>query len=167
MASSCTIFSDGDLSARVDALVAALKKDGYSFGASNASPDSLDAPIGEARRLVCVGMGVGGREYLASAKGLARAIGAAFGSTRPVAKKLQIVEKDRFVGLTGQKFHGDLCVTCGASGSAQHLAGIKGAKTVVAINRDASAPIFKAATYGIVGDMHDVLPLLTAALENA
>jgi len=97
---------------------------------------------------------------------LAVQAGAAIGSSRPVAETLKYVPLNRYVGMSGQKFKGNLYIACGISGAGQHLKGIKDASTIVAINIDPNAKIFKNADYGIVGDLMEVLPLLTAALDN-
>ena len=97
---------------------------------------------------------------------LAAAAGAAIGCSRPVAEQLQYLPLDRYVGMSGQKFAGNLYIACGISGAIQHLKGIKDASTIVAINTNANAPIFKNADYGIVGDVNEILPLLTAALDD-
>ena len=97
---------------------------------------------------------------------LAVQAGAAVGSSRPVAEELKYVPLNRYVGMSGQKFNGNLYIACGISGAGQHLKGIKDATTIVAINNNANAPIFKNADYGIVGNVEEVLPLLTAALDN-
>ena len=68
--------------------------------------------------------------------------------------------------MSGQKFTGNLYIACGISGAVQHLKGIKDASTIVAINKNAGAPIFKNCDYGIVGDVEEILPLLTAALDR-
>ncbi len=95
---------------------------------------------------------------------LARAAGAAVGSSRPVAETLKYLPLNRYVGMSGQKFTGNLYIACGISGANQHLKGIKDASTIVAINKNGNAPIFKNCDYGIVGDVNEVLPLLTEAL---
>ena len=94
------------------------------------------------------------------------AAGAAIGSSRPVAETPKYVPLNRYVGMSGQKFTGNLYIACGISGAVQHLKGIKDASTIVAINTNAGAPIFKNCDYGIVGDVNEILPLLTAALDT-
>jgi len=100
------------------------------------------------------------------AEDLARAAGAALGSSRPVAEQLKYVPLNRYVGMSGQKFTGNLYIACGISGAIQHLKGIKDASTIVAINTNGNAPIFKNADYGIVGNVEEILPLLTKALDT-
>lgn len=97
---------------------------------------------------------------------LAKACGAAIGSSRPVAETLQYVPIDRYVGMSGQKFNGNLYIACGISGAVQHLKGITNASTIVAINKNPNAPIFKNCDYGIVGDVNEILPLLSKALDT-
>jgi butyryl-CoA dehydrogenase len=156
------IFNSGTPEERVDALVKALKADDYDFTVGI----SLDTPISKAERVVSVGLGIGEKENMQLIKDLAVQAGAAIGSSRPVAETLKYVPISRYVGMSGQKFKGNLYIACGISGAGQHLKGIKDASTIVAINIDANAKIFKNADYGIVGDLMEILPLLTAALDN-
>ncbi|UHR03574.1 acyl-CoA dehydrogenase family protein [Peptoniphilus sp. GNH] len=144
----------------VDKLVASLKKDGYDFSVGI----DIDTPISDAERVVSVGKGIGSAENLEKAKVLAHAAGAALGSSRPVAENMKLLPLERYVGMSGQKFRGNLYIALGISGASQHLKGIKDASTIVAINKNAGAPIFKNADYGIVGDMNEIMPLLAKAL---
>ena len=126
----------------------------------------LDTPIAQAERVVSAGKGIGPKENMKLIEDLARAAGAAIGSSRPVAETLKYVPLNRYVGMSGQKFSGNLYIACGISGAVQHLKGIKDASTIVAINTNAGAPIFKNCDYGIVGDVNEILPLLAAALDT-
>lgn len=156
------MFKDGDMKDKVNALVEALKADGYNFTVGI----PLDTPIAMADRIVSAGMGIGEKENMKLIEDLAVQAGAAIGSSRPVAETLKYLPLNRYVGMSGQKFNGNLYIACGISGAGQHLKGIKDATTIVAINTNPNAAIFKNADYGIVGDLKEVLPLLTAALDN-
>ncbi len=156
------MFDKGSAQERVDALVDALKNDGYDF---TVGIDPM-TPIALADRVVSAGKGIGSKENMRLIEELAYQAGAAIGSSRPVAETLRYLPLDRYVGMSGQKFTGNLYIACGISGAGQHLKGIKDATTIVAINNSKNAPIFKNADYGIVGDLEDILPLLTDALDN-
>lgn len=156
------ILKDGTVEERVKTLVESLKADGYDFTVGI----DLDTPITKADRVVSAGRGVGKKENMELIKNLAVQAGAAIGSSRPVAEEWKYVPLNRYVGMSGQKFNGNLYIACGISGAGQHLKGIKDATTIVAINSNANAPIFKNADYGIVGTIEEVLPVLTAALDN-
>ena len=154
------IFADGDAKEQVEALVAALKKDGYDFRVGIPA----DTPISQAERVVSAGKGIGEKKNMKLIEALAAAAGAAIGSSRPVAETLKYLPLNRYVGMSGQKFRGNLYIACGISGAAQHLKGIKDASTIVAINQNGNAPIFKNCDYGIVGNLMEILPLLIEAL---
>ena len=154
------IFADGSSSEKVDALVAALAKDGFDFSVGI----PINTPIIDAERVVSIGKGIGAKENMKLAEDLARAAGAALGSSRPVAETLRYLPINRYVGMSGQKFRGNLYIAVGISGAGQHLKGIKEANTIVAINSNANAPIFKNADYGVVGDLFEIVPLLIKAL---
>lgn len=156
------IFREGDAAAKVNSLVEALKKDGHDFTVGIPS----DTPIAQAERVVSAGKGIGSKENMKLIEDLAAAAGAAIGSSRPVAETLKYVPLSRYVGMSGQKFRGNLYIACGISGATQHLKGIKDASTIVAINKNGNAPIFKNCDYGIVGDVNEILPLLTEALDT-
>lgn len=144
----------------VKELVENLKKDGYDFTVGI----DIDTPVYDAERVVSIGKGIGSEDNLEMARELAHAAGAALGGSRPVAETMKLIPLERYVGMSGQKFKGNLYIACGISGAVQHLKGIKDAATIVAINKNAGAPIFKNADYGIVGDMHEIMPLLAEAL---
>lgn len=156
------IFEEGDINKKVEDLVTALENDGYDFTVGI----DIDTPIPEAERVVSVGKGIGDKKNMKLIEDLALQAGAAIGSSRPVAETLKYVPLNRYVGMSGQKFNGNLYIACGISGAGQHLKGITGATTIVAINKNKNAPIFKNADYGIVGDLMEVLPVLTKALNN-
>lgn len=156
------IMKDGTAEERVAKLVEALKADGYDFTVGI----DINTPISKSERVVSVGKGIGEEKNMELAKALAIQAGAAIGSSRPVAETLKYLPLNRYVGMSGQKFNGNLYIACGISGAGQHLKGIKDATTIVAINNNPNAPIFKNADYGIVGDLLEIMPLLTDALDN-
>jgi electron transfer flavoprotein alpha subunit len=115
--------------------------------------------------VVSVGRGLGSREALSAVEALAAELGAEIGCSMPVADELGWVARERYVGVSGQHISPKLYVALGISGMPQHLFGIRNAQTVVAVNSDPRAPIFNAADYGIVGDLHEVVPALIEALK--
>jgi electron transfer flavoprotein alpha subunit/rubredoxin len=156
------ILKDGSAPERVAKLIESLKSDGYDFTVGI----GIDTPISQADRVVSMGKGIGDVKNVEMIKALAYQAGAALGSSRPVAETLQYVPLNRYVGMSGQKFTGNLYIAVGISGAGQHLKGIKTASTIVAINNNANAPIFKNCDYGIVGDFAEIVPLLIKALDN-
>lgn len=156
------ILKEGSAADRVAQVVAALKADGHDFSVGI----DMQTPIAAAERVVSAGKGIGSKENMKLVEDLAKAAGAAIGCSRPVAETLMYLPLNRYVGMSGQKFTGNLYIACGISGAVQHLKGIKDATAIVAINKNANAPIFKNADYGIVGDVNEILPLLTAALDT-
>ena len=153
---------EGDPKEAVKNLVAALKKDGYDF---TVGIDPM-TPVTEAGRIVVAGRGIGEKKNMKLIEDLAYQAGAAISSSRPVAETLKYVPLDRYVGMSGQNFKGNLYIGVGVSGAGQHLKGIREASTIVAINSSKNAPIFANADYGIVGDFAEVLPLLIKELDN-
>ena len=122
--------------------------------------------LGSAQFIVSVGRGIKEAENLGIVQELATALGAELAASRPICDNgwLPI---ERQVGSSGQTVSPKLYLAVGISGAIQHLVGMKGSQCVVAINKDAEAPIFEIADYGIVGDLFEVVPALTEAVETA
>ncbi len=134
---------------------------------------SVEAPFQEAKqavdltqaeRIVAVGRGIKAREHLNLVESLATALGAEVAASRPICDSGWL-PMDRQIGSSGQTVAPKLYLALGISGAIQHLVGMKGSRTIVAVNKDADAPIFEVADYGIVGDLFDVVPAIIAALD--
>ena len=119
----------------------------------------------QAERIVAVGRGIKGEEHLPLAQDLARALDAELAASRPICDSGWL-PMDRQIGSSGQTVAPKLYLALGISGAIQHLVGMKGARTIVAVNKDADAPIFEVADYGIVGDLFEVAPAIVAALDG-
>ena len=119
----------------------------------------------DAKVVVSGGRGVGSAEGFAIIEELAGLLGGAVGCSRVVTSAGWRPHADQ-VGQTGTKISADLYVACGISGATQHIAGAKGAKKILAINTDPEAPIFASADYGVIGDLHEVVPAISAELKR-
>ncbi len=119
-----------------------------------------------AAMIVSVGRGIKEKENLPIVEELAKALGAELAASRPICDSGWL-PMDRQVGSSGQTVSPKVYMAVGISGAIQHLVGMKGAKTIVAINKDANAPIFEVADYGIVGDLFEVVPALVEEVKKA
>jgi electron transfer flavoprotein alpha subunit len=119
----------------------------------------------QAERIVSIGRGIKGQEHIALATQLAEALGAELAASRPICDAGWL-PMERQIGSSGQTVAPKLYLALGISGAIQHVVGMKGARTIVAINKDAEAPIFEVADYGIVGDLFDVVPAMVGALKS-
>jgi electron transfer flavoprotein alpha subunit len=120
--------------------------------------------LSQAERIVAVGRGIKDQTNVELARKLAQAMGAELAASRPICDAGWL-PMDRQIGSSGQTVAPKLYVALGISGAIQHLVGMKGSRTIVAINKDAEAPIFEIADYGIVGDLFDIVPALIEALK--
>ncbi len=123
-------------------------------------------PLPEADVVVSGGRGMKGAEHWTLLEALASTLGAALACSKPVSDMGWRAHHEH-VGQTGIKIAPTLYIAVGISGATQHLAGVSGSKVIVVINTDREAPFFEAADYGIVGDAHTIVPLLTAAVQKA
>ncbi len=121
--------------------------------------------LSQAERIVAVGRGIKGPEHLPLAEALAVALGAELAASRPICDAGWL-PMERQIGSSGQTVAPKLYVAVGISGAIQHVVGMKGARTILAINKDAEAPIFEVADYGYVGDLFELLPALTAEVKK-
>jgi electron transfer flavoprotein alpha subunit len=122
--------------------------------------DLTQAPV-----LVAVGRGIKAPENISLAAQLAKLLGGELCASRPICDEGWL-PMDRQVGSSGQTVAPKLYLALGISGAIQHVVGMKGSRTIVAINKDAHAPIFEVADYGIVGDIFELIPALTKELEK-
>ena len=154
---------EGEGKAEVSALPVTMNKPKVKVTAINKITGEV--PLTEAEIVVSGGRGLKGPENWALVEDLAKALGAATACSRPVADSHWRPHHEH-VGQTGFAIAPNLYFAIGISGAIQHLAGVNRSKVIVVINKDAEAPFFKAADYGIVGDLFDVVPKITEAIKK-
>ena len=118
----------------------------------------------KAKVIVSIGRGVGKKENIAQVEPLVKAVNGELAGSRPVCLDYQWLSDERQVGISGKKVRPNLYIAVGISGQIQHIAGMRGSKVVIALNKDKSAPIFDESDYGIVADLFQVIPKLVKAL---
>jgi electron transfer flavoprotein alpha subunit len=123
-----------------------------------------DVDLAGAKRVVAIGRGLAKEEDLPLVRAFADALKAGLGCSRPIAETEGWLPRSQYIGVSGLTLKPDVYVAVGISGQMQHMVGVSRAKTIVAINKDKTAPVFKQADIGLVGDLYAVLPELTAAL---
>jgi electron transfer flavoprotein alpha subunit len=127
---------------------------------------STGVDITAAKIIVSVGRGLGKKDGLKQLEPLTKALGAEFAGSRPVCSDLQWLGEERWVGISGKKVSPKVYLAMGISGQIQHIAGIRGSKYIIAVNKDKSAPIFEECDYGIVGDLYQVASKILASLSK-
>jgi electron transfer flavoprotein alpha subunit len=131
------------------------------FKEAKGTVDLTQAPL-----IVSIGRGIKAPENIAQAEALAKAMGAELAASRPICDEGWL-PMERQIGSSGQTVAPKLYLALGISGAIQHVVGMKGARTIVAINKDQNAPIFEIADYGVVGDIFEIMPALTEELQKA
>jgi electron transfer flavoprotein alpha subunit len=130
------------------------------FKEAKSAVDLTQAPL-----IVAVGRGIKAPENIAQAEAVAKAMGAEIAASRPICDEGWL-PMERQIGSSGQTVAPKLYLALGISGAIQHVVGMKGARTIVAINKDQNAPIFEIADYGVVGDIFEIMPALTEELQR-
>jgi electron transfer flavoprotein alpha subunit len=156
--------TETEATAQVETFAPALNEADFGITVKSTEKATGDVLLPEADLVVSAGRGLKGPENWAIVEDLARALHAATACSKPVSD-LDWRPHHEHVGQTGIKVSPNLYIAAGISGAIQHLAGVNSSKVIVVINKDPEAPFFKSADYGIVGDVFDVLPRLTKAVQ--
>lgn len=130
------------------------------FKEAKSAVDLTQAPL-----IVAIGRGIKAPENIAQAEALAKAIGAELAASRPICDEGWL-PMERQIGSSGQTVAPKLYLALGISGAIQHVVGMKGSRTIVAVNKDQNAPIFEIADYGVVADIFEIMPALTEELQK-
>jgi len=131
------------------------------FKEAKSAVDLTQAPL-----IVAIGRGIKAPENIPQAEAVAKAMGAEIAASRPICDEGWL-PMERQIGSSGQTVAPKLYLALGISGAIQHVVGMKGARTIVAINKDQNAPIFEIADYGVVGDIFEIMPALAEELQKA
>ena len=131
------------------------------FKEAKSAVDLTQAPL-----IVAIGRGIKAPENIAQAEAVAKALGGEIAASRPICDEGWL-PMERQIGSSGQTVAPKLYLALGISGAIQHVVGMKGSRTIVAVNKDQNAPIFEIADYGIVGDIFEIMPALTEELQKA
>lgn len=131
-----------------------------------AAIEKVGVDLNAAEKVVCVGLGLEKEEDMQMARELANILGAEIACSRGIAEERHWLPVEQYIGISGAVIKPQLYLAMGVSGQVQHTIGIRDSKVIVAVNNNEKAPIFKVCDYGIVGDMYEVIPLLTAALKK-
>jgi electron transfer flavoprotein alpha subunit len=131
------------------------------FKEAKSAVDLTQAPL-----IVAIGRGIKAPENIAQAEALAKALGGEIAASRPICDEGWL-PMERQIGSSGQTVAPKLYLALGISGAIQHVVGMKGSRTIVAVNKDQNAPIFEIADYGIVGDIFEIMPALAEELQKA
>jgi electron transfer flavoprotein alpha subunit len=131
------------------------------FKEAKSAVDLTQAPL-----IVAIGRGIKSPENIPQAEAVAKAMGAEIAASRPICDEGWL-PMERQIGSSGQTVAPKLYLALGISGAIQHVVGMKGARTIVAINKDQNAPIFEIADYGVIGDIFEIMPALTEELQKA
>lgn len=144
--------------------VTVTPRDGVRItGTEPRTHDTVD--LARARVVVGIGRGLKEQADLALIEDLAAALGAEIACSRPLAEGSGWVGKERYLGISGQRIAPELYLAIGISGQLQHMAGVRDARTVVAVNSDKNAPVFGRCDYGVIGDLYRIVPALTTTLK--
>ncbi len=157
--------ADPSLKGSVEAVTLDLRPPKAKLVAAEKKP-SHGVNLEDADVVVSVGRGVKRKEDIAMADQLAKAVGGAVGCTRPIAADLKWLGDEHWIGLSGHEIKPKAYIGLGVSGQIQHVAGMRGSKIVVAINKDEEAPLVKMADYAVVDDLYKVLPAFIKEVEK-